>query len=45
MNQSENLRLRDPEIMPTDEVLEHALGESYVAYGVLQQALHGLDIE
>ena len=45
MNNRENLRLRDPKMMPTSEVLEQTLGNSYVAYEALQNALPGLDIE
>ena len=45
MNNSEKLRLRDPKIMPTSEILEQTLGESYTAYKTLQDALPQLDIE
>ena len=42
---SENLRLRDPAIAPTKEVLCAVLGGSYGAYQKFQDALGGLDIE
>ena len=45
MNNSENLRLRDPEIIPSDELLRQTLGDSYAAYETLQEALPGLEIE
>jgi hypothetical protein len=45
MNHSENLRLRDPKVMPTNELLEHTLGESYAAYEILQESLPGLEME
>jgi len=45
MNDHEKLRLRDPEITPTSEVLEQTLGGSYSAYEVFQDALPGLEIE
>jgi len=45
MNQSENLRLRDPEITPTSELLEQVLGDSFSAYEVFQEALPQLEME
>jgi len=45
MNHQEKLRLRDPEITPTSELLEQTLGESFSAYEALQEALPGLEIE
>ncbi len=45
MNISEKLRLRDPAMAPTNEVLEQTLGDSYAAYEALQDALPGLDME
>ena len=45
MNDHENLRLRDPEMTPTSEVLEQTLGGSYAAYEAFQDALPGLEIE
>jgi len=45
MNDHEKLRLRDPEITPTSEVLEQTLGGSYAAYEAFQDALPGLEIE
>ena len=45
MSNHEKLCLRDPEVMPTDKVLEQTLGGSYAAYEAFQEALPGLDIE
>jgi len=45
MNDHEKLRLRDPETMPTSEVLEQTLSGSYAAYETFQDALPGLEIE
>ena len=45
MNDHEKLRLRDPEMTPTSEVLEQILGGSYAAYETFQDALSGLEIE
>ena len=45
MNNHENLRLRDPDVTPTSEVLEQTLGGSYAAYEMFQDALPGLEIE
>lgn len=45
MDHHENLRLRDPEAMPTGEMLEQVLGDSYAAYEALQDALPPLEIE
>lgn len=45
MNDHENLRLRDPEIMPSSDVLERTLGDSYAAYEALQDALPDLEME
>jgi len=41
----ENLRLKDPNIIPTNEVLEQTLGNSYAAYKAFQEKLPHLDIE
>jgi len=41
----ENLRLKDPEALPTGEVLAQTLGESYAAYEALQEELPRLEIE
>ena len=41
----DNLRLRDPNITPTSEVLAQTLGDSYAAYEIFQDALSGLEIE
>ena len=45
MNNHEMLRLRDPEVIPTSELLEQILGGSYAAYEAFQDALPGLEIE
>jgi len=45
MNHNEKLRLRDPEVQPTSELLEQTLGDSYAAYEAFQEALPGLEIE
>jgi len=45
MNDHEKLRLRDPEAMPTSEVLEQTLGDSYAAYETFQDALPSLEME
>jgi len=45
MDRHEKLQLRDPEVMPTSEVLEQTLGDSYAAYETFQDALPGLEME
>ncbi len=45
MNNHEKLRLRDPGLLPTSELLEQTLGDSYAAYETLQDALPGLEME
>ena len=45
MNRNDNLQLRDPMTVPTDELLEHVLGQSYAAYETLLDALPELEIE
>ena len=45
MNNHQNLRLRDPELTPTSEMLEQTLGGSYDAYEALQDALPELEME
>ena len=45
MNHNEKLRLRDPELMPTSELLEQTLGDSFSVYEAFQEALPGLEIE
>ena len=39
------LRLRDPYVEPTDEVLREVLGESYAVYQKFQKALGGLELK
>ena len=45
MSNHEMLRLRDPQVTPTSDVLEGVLGDSYAAYEEFQDALPGLEIE
>lgn len=45
MNSNENLQLKNPEVMPTREMLENILGGSYAAYEALQDALPILEME
>jgi len=45
MNKHESLQLRDPKALPTSEMLEQILGDSYAAYEQFQEALSGLEIE
>ena len=45
MNYHEKLRLREHEVLPTSQVLEQTLGDSYVAYETLQEALPNLEME
>lgn len=45
MNEHENLQLRNPEMMPSEEMLEQVLGDSYAAYEALQDCLPHMEIE
>ena len=45
MEKHDDLQLKDREVLPTSEVLEQVLGESFAAYEALQDALPGLEIE
>ena len=45
MNNTDELRLRDPDVTPTNKVLEQLLGSSYAAYEAFQKALPNLEIE
>ena len=45
MNKSDELQFRDPETIPTNELLEKVLGSSYAAYEEFQDALPKLEIE
>lgn len=45
MNDHDKLRLRDPEVTPTRELLAQTLGASYAAYETFQDALPGLEME
>lgn len=45
MNDHEMLRLREPEVTPTSEMLEQTLGDSYIAYETFQDALPNLEME
>ena len=45
MNNHEKLQLKDPEVMPTNTILEQILGDSYIPYEMFQEALPHLEIE
>ena len=45
MDNKNDLRLREKDIIPNSDVLEKVLGSSYIAYEELQQSLSDLDIE
>ena len=45
MDKHEMLRLKDLGVMPTSDVLEQTLGDSYTAYEIFQEELPGLEIE
>ena len=45
MDKNEMLRLRDPGVTPTSELLEQTLGDSYASYEIFQEELPGLEIE
>ena len=45
MNDHENLRLRDPEVMPVNGILEQTLGDSFAVYEAFQDALPKMEIE
>ena len=45
MNSNEKLRLREREVLPTEEVLKQVLDGSYAAYETFQDALSGIGIE
>jgi len=45
MNDQKNLRLRDPIVPPTSELLAQTLGRSFAAYEALQDALSSLEME
>jgi len=45
MDKHEMLRLKDPDMIPTSELLEYTLGDSYAAYEIFQEGLPGLEIE
>lgn len=45
MNHQEKLRLRNPEIFPTVEVLEQVLDGSFAAYETFQDVLPSLEME
>ncbi|MCL2797418.1 MAG: DUF3788 domain-containing protein [Firmicutes bacterium] len=40
-----NLRLKDPESMPTDEALQDALGQAFAAYEAFQDGLARIEID
>ena len=45
MNKNDDLRLRDSDTPPTDEILEQTLGGAYAAYVAFQKAVSDLRIE
>jgi len=45
MNNGENLRLRNPEVIPTSLILEITLGDNYAVFEAFQEGLRNLDIE
>jgi len=45
VDKNEMLRLKDPGVMPTNEILKQTLGDSYIAYEIFQEGLPNLDIE
>ena len=45
MENKEELRLREKDIVPNNEVLEKVLGTSYIAYEMLQETLTDLEME
>lgn len=45
MNNHGTLQLREPEMMPTNYMLEQVLGDSYAMYEKLQEDLPNLEIE
>ena len=45
MNDHEKLRLREPEVTPTSELLEQTLGDSFAIYETFQDTLPNLEIE
>lgn len=45
MERHEELRLREKELFPTQEVLKKTLGKSYGAYAEFQDGLAGLELE
>ena len=45
MDNHKNLQLRDPEVIPTHEILKQILGDSYTVYEVFQDALPNLELE
>jgi len=45
MDNHKNIQLRERDVTPTREVLEQVLGNSYIAYEMLQDALPDLEME
>ena len=45
MHNNENLQLRQPDIMPTSQVLAEVLGESFIAYETFQETLPRLEMQ
>jgi len=45
MDNKNELRLREQDILPTNEILEEVLGNSYIAYETLQETITDLEME
>ena len=45
MNNHKDLQLREPDVMPTNTILEQILGDSYAAYEIFQDALPSFEME
>ena len=45
MNNHKEIQLRERDVIPTSEVLERVLDDSYIAYETLQDALPSLEME
>ncbi len=45
MDSHDKLLLKNPDIMPTDEILTQALGDSYPAYEAFQSSLPSIEME
>lgn len=45
MNDHHNFKLKERDVIPTDEMIVQVLGDSYAAYEALQEALPALELE